>query len=403
MSQFVYTAKNSEGVAAKGTVEASTLDVAADVLRERQLIVLSLREKTPYSLTNPLRQLLNRVSQKEVTFFSRQLAVMTSATIPMVRALRALTRQTSNEYFRMVVANIASDVDGGTKLSQALAKYPHIFDPFFIHMIRSGETTGRLDKVLDYLAVQKEKDYNLYSRVRGALIYPAFIMTVMIIVGVLMMIFVLPPLADILTQAGAKLPFTTRILLDTSYVFRHYWWLMIILIILAGVIIGSYIRTPHGRYGFDYLKIKLPILGPIYQRIALSRFCISLANLLGSGVTLPTSLGIVGDIMNNVVYREIIQRTIHEVESGNAISSVFVHYPVIPAIVTQMISVGEETGRLDDILDKLGQFYNKEVDNSLAILASLIEPVVIVLLGVAAGIMVSGILIPIYSATSTIA
>lgn len=173
--------------------------------------------------------------------------------------------------------------------------------------------------------------------------------------------------------------------------------------IITGAIIVSYVRTPHGRYIFDYLKIKLPIVGPLYQRIALSRFSISLSNLLGSGVTLPTSLGIVADIMNNVVYYDIIHRTIREVESGNTISSIFVHYPVIPPIVTQMVSVGEETGRLDDILAKLGQFYTREVDTALATLTSLIEPVVIVILGIGAGIIVSGILMPIYNATSAIA
>ncbi|EKD76565.1 MAG: hypothetical protein ACD_43C00058G0003 [uncultured bacterium] len=282
-------------------------------------------------------------------------------------------------------------------------KYPKIFDQFFIHMVRSGETTGRLDKVLDYLANQKEKDYSLRSRVRGAMVYPAFIISVMGVVGVVMMVYVLPQLTGILTQNGATLPLTTRVLMGISDFMMNDWWLILLVLIVGITGVVLYVRTENGNYAFDYLKIRLPILGPIYQRITLSRFCISLSNLLASGVTLPTSLGIVGDIVDNAVYRGIIQRTIHEVESGNSISSVFVHQDVIPPILTQMVSVGEETGRLDDILSKLGDFYNKEVDAAIAVLTSLIEPLIIIILGIGAGFMVTGILTPIYNATTSVA
>ncbi len=403
MPHFSYTAKNSEGQAIKGTVEASSYDTATDELRERQLIVLSLKAKSDTNIVEWFRQQVYRVSVKEITFFSRQLAVMIGATIPVVRSLRALTRQTKNEYFQVVIADIASDVDGGAKLSQALMKYPKIFDQFFIHMVRSGETTGRLDKVLDYLANQKEKDYSLRSRVRGAMVYPAFIISVMGVVGVVMMVYVLPQLTGILTQNGATLPLTTRVLMGISDFMMNDWWLILLVLIVGITGVVLYVRTENGNYAFDYLKIRLPILGPIYQRITLSRFCISLSNLLASGVTLPTSLGIVGDIVDNAVYRGIIQRTIHEVESGNSISSVFVHQDVIPPILTQMVSVGEETGRLDDILSKLGDFYNKEVDAAIAVLTSLIEPLIIIILGIGAGFMVTGILTPIYNATTSVA
>lgn len=403
MSQFSYTAKNSEGQSIKGVVEAANYESATDELRERQLIVLSLKSKSDANFTDWARQLMYRVSIKEVTFFSRQLAVMIGATIPVVRSLRALTKQTENDFFRIVIANIASDVDGGAKLSQAMTKYPKIFDQFFIHMVRAGETTGRLDKVLDYLANQKEKDYSLRSRVRGAMVYPAFIVSVMIVVGIVMMVYVLPQLTDLLTQNGAQLPLTTRILMAMSYGMQHYWWLLLLLIGMLVTVVVLYIRTDSGRYAYDYIKIRIPILGPIYQRITLSRFCISLSNLLASGVTLPTSLGIVADIMNNAVYGDIIRKTIHEVEAGNSISSVFIHQAVVPPILTQMVSVGEETGRLDDILEKLGQFYSKEVDSAIAVLTSLIEPVIIIALGIAAGLMITGILTPIYNATTSVA
>lgn len=403
MAFFSYQARTVQGEPIKGVVEAPTEEAASNELRDRQLIVLRLQERSSTSLPQRLRQLLNRVSAKELTFFSRQFSVLISATIPVVRSLRILTRQTSNNYFKQVIADVAAEVDGGSKLSQALGKYPRVFDQFFVHMVRAGETTGRLDEVFQYLATQKEKDYNLVSRVRGALIYPSFISAVMVVVGVLMVIYVIPPISDILTQSGAKIPFTTQILINLSYVFTHYWWLVLLMLAVTGVSIAAYVRTPSGKYALDFLKIRLPIMGKIYQRIVLGRFSVSLASLLTSGVPLPTALKIVADIVNNAVYHELIMKTVKEVESGNAISTVFVRSTMVPPMVAQMMNVGEETGKLDAILEKLGNFYAQEVDASLTVLTSLIEPVIIILLGLAAFVMVTGILSPIYNATASIA
>lgn len=404
MATFIYRARTFQGeLIKKGLVEAPSEQVASDELRDRKLIVLQIRERSTSSLVHAIRELFNRVSARDLTFFSRQFAVLIGATIPVVRSLRILTRQTTNAYFKRVIADVAAEVDGGAKLSQALAKFPRVFDPFFVHMIRAGETTGRLDQVFDYLATQKEKDYSLVSRVKGALVYPAFIITVMIAVGILMIIYVIPPISDILEQSDAAIPFTTQILIGLSSFIKVFWWLVILILALAIVSMSAYIRTPSGRYAFDYLKIRLPIFGKIYQRIVLGRFSISLSSLLSSGVPLPTSLLIVADIVDNTVYHTLITKTVKEVESGNAISTVFLRSPVIPPMVAQMMNVGEETGKLDEILKKLGSFYAQEVDASLAVLTSLIEPIVIIALGIGAFIMVSGILVPIYNATTSIA
>lgn len=404
MATFIYRARTFQGeLIKKGLVEAPSEQVASDELRDRKLIVLQIRERSTSSLVHSVRELFNRVSARDLTFFSRQFAVLIGATIPVVRSLRILTRQTANAYFKRVIADVAAEVDGGAKLSQALAKFPRVFDPFFVHMIRAGETTGRLDQVFDYLATQKEKDYSLVSRVKGALVYPAFIITVMIAVGILMIVYVIPPISDILEQSDAAIPFTTQILIGLSGFIKAFWWLVILILALTIVGISTYIRTPSGRYAFDYLKIRLPIFGKIYQRIVLGRFSISLSSLLSSGVPLPTSLLIVADIVDNTVYHTLITKTVKEVESGNAISTVFLRSPVIPPMVAQMMNVGEETGKLDEILKKLGSFYAQEVDASLAVLTSLIEPIVIIALGIGAFIMVSGILVPIYNATTAIA
>ncbi|EKD79659.1 MAG: hypothetical protein ACD_41C00015G0002 [uncultured bacterium] len=404
MAFFIYRAQTPQGeLIKKGIVEAPNEQAASDELRDRKLIVFELRERSATSIVQRVRQLFNRVSARDLTFFARQFSVLVSATIPVVRSLRILTRQTANEYFKRVIADVAAEVDGGAKLSQALGKYPRVFDQFFIHMIRAGETTGRLDQVFEYLANQKEKDYSLVSRVKGAMVYPAFIVVVMISVGILMIVYVIPPITDILEQSNAAIPITTRILIGLSAFLTNFWWLVILIIAVAVVSVSAYVRTASGRYAYDYLKIRSPIFGKIYQRIVLGRLSISLSSLLSSGVPLPTSLNIVADIVDNTVYHALIKKTVKEVESGNAISTVFLRSPVIPPMVAQMMNVGEETGKLDEILQKLGNFYAQEVDAALAVLTSLIEPIVIISLGIGAFIMVSGILVPIYNATTSVA
>ena len=402
MAQFVYTAKTIIGESVRGQIESNTVDGAVDHLQKQELIVVSIREKRPTFSIGQIDTWLNRVSIKEVTFFARQLAVMIEATIPMVRALRMLGKHTKNPSFKNIIEQVSSDVDNGSKLSQALARHPAAFDQLFIHMVRSGETTGRLDRVLEYLAEQKEKDYALRSRIRGAMVYPAFIVSVMVVIGIIMMVFVVPRLTAIIEQSGGDLPLATQILTATSGFIVGYWWLVLLLGMVAGVGYGLYIRTANGRYTVDYLKIKLPIVGPLYQKVAMARFAISFSNLLSSGVPVTKALSIVGDIVGNRVYHDIIQRAIVQVEAGNPIAAEFNQTEVIPPIVPQMISVGEETGRLDEILKKLSRFYTREVESALAALTSIIEPLIIVALGFGALVMVAGVLLPIYSVTTTI-
>lgn len=402
MATFSYLGKYTSGQTVSGVVEASTIDEAKALLRERALQIVSLKEKTQTGLTDIIQGLLHRITAKDVTFFSRQFSVLINASIPVVRALKTLTRQTTNTRFMLAIADIAAAVEGGAKLSQAMAHYPKVFDQFFVHMIRAGETTGRLDQVLEYLADEKEKDYALKSRIRGAMIYPAVILTAMVGIGSLMMIYVVPTLADVITQGGGKLPWTTKLLLTVSFVMSHYWWLILFLLAVAGVSIYLYAHTVSGLYYIDHLKLKLPVLGKLNQQIALTRFAVSLSNLLASGVPVTRSLEITADIVNNTVYRELIMKAVVEVQGGNPIAGVFMHQKNIPSIVPQMIAIGEETGKLDEILKKLAAFYSREIDSMLGALTSLIEPLVIIMLGIGAAIIVTGILLPIYSATNAV-
>lgn len=402
MAIFDYKAKDQKGNTVTGAVDASSEMLAVDLLRERNLIVLALNERKRTTLFQASLGFLSRVPRKEVVIFSRQLAVMISATVPIVRALRILVKQTENMTFKIIVSEVADEVDGGAKLSAALGRYPQVFDDFFVHMIKSGETTGKLDEILNYLADQKEKDYDLTSKIKGALIYPIFILVGLFVVGAVMMIFVIPKLTGILEEAGAELPISTRMLIATSNFFQNFWWLIIVGV--AALIIGYkfYYRTRQGRIQIDFIKLRIPVFGNIFKKIYLTRFSRSFSNLITSGVPLTRSLEIVAEVVGNSRFKELTLKTIKEVEDGNSVSTVFAKDKVVPIMLSQMLNVGEQTGRLDKILGKLADFYAKEVENLVANLVSLIEPMIIALLGAAVAALVISILLPLYSLSTAI-
>ncbi len=402
MAVFDYKARDREGASVVGAVEAPTENVAIDVLKEKDLIVLSLAERRKTTMFQSSLSFLNRVKVRDVVIFARQLAVMISATVPIVQALRILTRQTDNVTFKIIISEIADEVDGGAKLSSSLARYPQVFSDFFIHMIRSGETTGKLDETLNYLADQQEKDYDLQSKIKGALIYPVFIIGGITVVGVIMMVFVVPKLTAVIIESGAELPFTTKVLIAASSFLANQWWLL--LIILIGLFVGYrfYRRTETGHFQIDRIKLRFPIFGEIFKKIYITRFSRGLSTLLQSGIPLTRSLEIVSDIVGNRVYRDLTQKTIKEIEDGNPLSTTFSQSKLVPPMLSQMMNVGEQTGRLDQILAKLADFFSREVENSVKTLVTLIEPMILMLLGVGVGFLVSAILLPIYQVSTNV-
>ncbi|PIS42030.1 MAG: hypothetical protein COT24_05740 [Candidatus Kerfeldbacteria bacterium CG08_land_8_20_14_0_20_40_16] len=402
MAIYDYKAKDLKGNTTTGAVEASSEMVAADLLKERDLIVLALSERKRKTLFQTSLGFLRRVPRKEIVVFARQLAVMISATVPIVKALRILTKQTENVAFKIILSEVADEVDGGARLSDSLARYPQVFDDFFAHMIKTGETTGKLDEILNYLADQKEKDYDLTSKIKGAMIYPIFILIGLFVVGAVMMIFVIPKLTGILAEAGAELPISTKMLIGTSNFLQYYWWMIIIFVIVVIALYRIIARTEKGRMQIDLIKLKIPIFGNIYKKIYLTRFARSLSNLIASGVPLSRSLEIVADVVGNSTFKDLTRQTIKEVEDGNSIATVFAKSKIVPVMVSQMLTVGEQTGRIDKILNKLADFYAKEVENLVANLVSLIEPLIIVVLGAGVAVLVVSILLPLYSLSTAI-
>ncbi|MDD5040097.1 MAG: type II secretion system F family protein [Patescibacteria group bacterium] len=401
MAEYSYKARNPGGDLISGVVVAPSENIAYGILRDKQLFIVSLKEHHALPFLKGF-QVGSRVKPKDIVVFARQISVMMTSNVPLVRALKVLARQTQNKQFERIISDVADEVDGGAKLSQALGKYPKEFGNFFIQMVRSAETTGRLDEILDYLADQQEKDYDMRGKAKGAMIYPAFIFCALLGVGVMMVIFVLPQITEILTAGGVALPLPTKILIGFSDVIRNYWW--IISAIVAGCVVGfrSYKKTAAGQHVIDKMKIRVPIVGAIFTRMYLARFARSLSTLLTSGVPLTRSLDIVADVIGNTIYQDLTKATIRVVEGGSSITTLFMKSKDVPLMLSQMMVVGEQSGQLDRILMKVADFYTRELENSLKNLTALIEPVIMVILGIAVGFLVTAIILPIYNLSGAI-
>ncbi|MBI2459625.1 MAG: type II secretion system F family protein [Parcubacteria group bacterium] len=399
MPIYKYKAFDKNKKAQEGMVEAGSKDYAAEILAEKGFSIVAISEVSAGQAKINL-DFLNRVKAKDVVIFSRQFSVLISANVSMVQALKILIEQTANITLRMVVSEVADEVDAGSALSEALGKRPKVFSNFYVSVIRSGETSGKLDEVLSYLADEMEKDYDMMSKIKGAMIYPAFVLCSLVVVGIVMMIFVVPKLTGILTESGAALPLTTRILIGTSGFMQKYWWLLIV--IAAGLTAAGryYLNRPQGKRQLDYIKLRLPIFGHLFQLIYLVRFTRSMNTLIVGGVTIDNSLKVAAEVVGNKIYQELIEKTIKEVEDGNSISSVFIKSKTIPVMVSQMLNVGEKTGKMDVILERITNFYSREISNIVANLMTLMEPLIMVVMGVAVGMMVAAIILPMYNLAS---
>ncbi len=394
MSIFQYKAHNKAGEKINGMVEAENEANAIDILEEKNYRIISLEEKK--ALPSVL-SVLNRIKPKDLVVFSRQFSVLISATVPVVQSLRILIDQTENLKLKMIISEIADDVDGGTKLSEAMSKYGNVFNKFYISVIKSGETSGKLDDILDYLANEMEKSYDLKSKIKSAMIYPAFVLSGLGLVGIGMMVFVLPKLTDIIKQSGMELPLSTKILIFSSDVLSHYWLLLILVLLFVIIGIKLIVKTKQGKYIKDFILLKLPIFGNLFKKIYIVRFTRSLQTLIVSGITLTIGLKIVSEIVENSIYQKVLNQAVKDVEDGNPLSATLEKSKVIPKMLSQMISIGETTGKLDLVLDKITKFYTREINSIVENLLTLMEPIIIVVIGIAVGIMVAAIIMPMYN------
>ncbi len=395
MPRYKYKALNNERKAINGIVEAQNEEEAISLLKDRELSIISLTEEKK-DFTNK-QIVFGGVKPKDVVIFSRQFSVLISASVSLVQALKVMVEQTKNIKLRMVIAEIAGEVDGGARLSDAMSKHPKIFSKFYVNIIKSGETSGKLDEVLNYLADELEKDYDMTAKIKGAMIYPAFVLTGLGVVGVVMMVFVVPKLTGIMQETGGELPIATKILIATSDFLRSYWWLLLMFLATLIIVFKYFSKTENGRRLLGIMVIRLPIFGKLFQKIYLVRFTRSFQTLLAGGVNIREALSIVSGVVNNAVYQDIIEQTKQEIEDGNSIATVFMKSKEIPSMVSQMLVIGEKTGKMDLILEKITDFYSREIDNTVANLMTLMEPIIMVVMGIGVGIMVAAVIMPMYN------
>jgi len=400
MPIFKYKVKrNSNGRTKSGLLVGMNETEAANRLRKLDFSLISIIDASD-SLETKLNLLINPISVKDIVIFSRQFAVMISANMPVVESLIILIDQTNNISLKNLIAEIAFDVDSGALLSDAFAQHPKIFSEFFVNIIKSGETSGKLDEVLEYLADEMEKSYDMASKIKGAMIYPAFILVGLTGVGVVLMVYVIPNLTSVMVESGMKLPLSTRIVIAVSDFMRDY--LILIALVLTGAVMALryYFKTTIGRYQLDSFKLKMPIFGKLFKYIYLMRFTRSLSTLLKGGVSITRSLEITANVVGNVIYRDLILETLESINDGNPFSTVMEASSDVPKMVPQMISIGERTGRMDTVLDKITDFYTRESNAMLANLSTLMEPIIMVLMGLGVGVVVAAVLMPMYNMAS---
>jgi len=401
MADYQYRVRNRRGDVSRGVIKASSEEEASQMLAQHGFVPIEIRDAKDTSIFNREFTIKN-VGVRDRAILSRQLATMIASGIPILQALRIMISQTENSKLADVLRDASYDIEGGDSLSNALEKHPRQFSEFYVSMVRSGEQSGRVAEALERLADSEERNYSLISKVKGALIYPAFVIVAMLIMGLLMVVFVIPQLTGFFDQSGVELPLVTRILIGTSAVVAGYWWFILLFIVVAVVLITFYVRTTEGRYNLHAVILKIPVAGRILQKMYLAQFTGAMEVLVESEIPVVQALMISRDIMGNRIYRQIVDETVEEVKNGSTISATFEKYPEIPMMVSQMISVGERSGELGKALNSVNRFYQREVNDAVQNMAQLIEPIVIVVLGIGVAVMIVAVLMPIYQLVSVI-
>ncbi len=404
MATFQYNAKTREGEERKGTVDAPSLEAAIDALQRNNLIILGVdpvQEKTSFFSGGKFNfGFFNRVSQKDVVILSRQLSTLFEAKVPVVQALKTLVTESSGVALKEAMVGVLDDVNGGSSLSAAMAKHPAVFSAFYINMVRSGEESGKLQEVFTYLADYLERSYALTSRARNAMIYPAFVFSSFIGVVVVMLVVVIPKLTSIFEETGQTVPLYTQVVISASNFLRVWGWLVLLLLLVGAYFLWRYSRTQEGKRIFHTLQLQIPIFGNLYRKIYLARMTDNLGTLITSGIPILRALQITSDVVGNMLYQEAILNAVTSVKDGNTIANALEESKEMPALVVQMIRIGEEAGRLDFILRSIARFYQRDVDNLLENMVSLIEPALIIFLGIAVGGLVASVLVPLYNISS---
>ncbi len=397
---FTYQATSKEGSTQEGTIDAPNIDLAISSLQRRGLIILDIKSAETNSFWDMRLAFSRRAKFKDVVILSRQISTLFEAKVSALAAFRLLAAESDNPILRRVLVAVVDDINSGVLISEALSKHPEAFSDFYVNMIRAGEETGKISEAFRYLADYLERTHALVSKARNALIYPAFIIFSFVVVIILMLTYVIPKLSEILLETGQEIPIYTKVIINISDFFVNYGIFLLLFVIAGGFLLFRYIRTGPGKLALSQFKLSVPYFSNLYEKLYLSRISDNLSTMLTSGIPMVRSLEITADVVGNEVYKNILKDTSEGVKSGGNISSILYKYPEVPAIMIQMIKVGEETGKLGFILETLSRFYQREVYNAVDTLVDLIEPVLIVFLGLGVGLLLTSVLVPIYNLAS---
>jgi len=400
MNTYQYIGKDKNGHTATGILEGASESEVAELLHKKELVVISIEQAKARILKGKAKD--KKIKLDDTVIFTRQLATMIDAGIPLVHALGILAEQIENHNLRKVVTVMRQDIEAGMSFCDALAKHPNVFSELFINMTKAGETSGMLDEILDRLATYLEKSAALARKIRSSLIYPAVVVTMAILITVFLLLKVVPTFKGIFDTLGGQLPLPTRILIGVSDLFRKYFLFTLTFFVVLSILFKKYISTEKGRYNFDSFKLKSPILGPLFRKIAVAKFSRTFSTLVRSGVSILSALEIVSKTSGNKVLEYAIASSSKAVRDGEPISQPLSKSGVFPPMVTRMISVGEQTGQLEKMLSKIADFYDEQVDAATSALTSLIEPLVIAFLGIAIGSIVVALFLPIFKITELI-
>ncbi len=402
MAIFSYSGVDRDGNKREGTIDAVSIDPAITALQRRGLVISAIDPVADKnSGFNRNISFLERVTSADVVMLSRQMSTLFEAQVSALRAFRLLAAEARTKKLGDILTEIGNDIQSGTTISSALAKHPTVFSSFYSNMVRAGEESGKLDETFQFLADYLDRNYELVSKARNALIYPAFILVTFAVVMTLMMTLVIPNLAKMLTQSGVAVPIYTQIIIGFSLFFSHYFILLFILLAIAAGFLMRYAKTESGRLTVARARLQIPAVGTLYQKIFLSRIADNLSTMLKSGIQILRGLEITGAVVEDPVYQQILADAAQDVKGGMPLSDAFRKHPEIPSIMVAMVKIGEETGNMAPILSTIARFYRREVDNAVDTLVGLIEPFIIVTLAVGVGILLASVLVPIYNIASS--
>lgn len=400
MATFNYVATDKQKKVISGSIEATDRSDAIHVLANQSLTPVSISEKVEKKSSFTAFDFFgaNKVKNDDLVMFTRQLSAMVSAGVPILRALSSQQEHTDSKALKTVLAGIVKQIESGAQFADALATYPNTFDDIYVNMVRAGEAAGILDGILKKLAAQQERNASMRKKVKGAMTYPIVLMTITVVAFFGLMIFVIPQIGKITKDLGgadAKLPALTQAMLSISSFMIHSWFILIPVIVGAVMLILRWLKTPHGKNIFHHVLLKIPGISVLIQKLAVARFASTYSSLIGAGVAVLEALNVTSRAVGNVVFEKSIQDAAEEVKNGATLSSVIDKNPLFPPIVSQMLAVGEETGQTDQVLSKVADFYEEEVNVAIDSVSGLIEPAMIVVMGTMVGLIAASVMMPI--------